>query len=62
MTRVNLDMKLEDGNKVFTDVFVHGDDLYRLQRTHYIRGGDVKTETIDFTKEEYVNLFGELKF
>jgi len=55
-------MKLEDGNKVFTDVFVHGDDLYRLQRTHYIRGGDVKTETIDFTKEEYVNLFGELKF
>ena len=60
MTRVNLDMKVENGNKVFTDIFIHGDELWRLQKTHYIRGGDTKTETIDFTKDEYENLFGKL--
>ena len=61
MTRVNLDMKLEDnGDKVFTDVFIHGDELWRLQKTHYSDGGYTKIETIDFTKEEYENIFGEL--
>ena len=60
MTRVNLDMKVENGNKVFTDIFIHGDELWRLQKTHYISDGDTKTETIDFTKDEYENLFGKL--
>ena len=60
MTRARLNMEVNEEAKVFTDIFIHGDELWRLQKTFYFNNGQCDTESIDFTKEEYENLFGKL--
>lgn len=61
MRRVNLNMTRTEDALVSMDIFIHGEKLWRLQKSVYPSGdAPVETESIDFTKEEYEKTFGRL--